>query len=130
MEKKGLSNVKLIHYDARFFIELFKNNSVKNVYINFPDPWPKKRHHKRRLLKPDFLTLLSDKMINGGLLHIATDHENYKDEIVNNLIECGRFASEFDGWYVNELVDYYPTKYYRKFASVTGVYFFRLKNEK
>jgi tRNA (guanine-N7-)-methyltransferase len=52
--KRSLTNVRLIHYDALFFIKLLKNNSIKNIYINFPDPWPKRKHNKRRLIKHDF----------------------------------------------------------------------------
>ncbi|MGA1847200.1 tRNA (guanosine(46)-N7)-methyltransferase TrmB [Deferribacter abyssi] len=130
VERKGLENVRLIHFDAKFFVNLFPNNSVKRFYINFPDPWPKKKHHKRRLLKPEFLNLISEKLLVDGELFIATDHVGYKEEIVANLITSGKFKSVFGCWYVNELVNYYPTKYYRKFASKTGVYFFHLKNEK
>ncbi|KAA0259490.1 tRNA (guanosine(46)-N7)-methyltransferase TrmB [Deferribacter autotrophicus] len=130
VERKGLENVRLIHFDAKFFVNLFPNNSVRRFYINFPDPWPKKKHHKRRLLKPEFLNLMSEKLVDDGELFIATDHVGYKEEIVTNLITSGKFKSVFDSWYINELRDYYPTKYYRKFASKTGVYFFHLKNEK
>ncbi|MGA1863353.1 tRNA (guanosine(46)-N7)-methyltransferase TrmB [Deferribacter thermophilus] len=130
VEKNNLKNVKLIHFDAKFFISIFEDNSVKRFFVNFPDPWPKKKHHKRRLLKPEFLKLLSDKLIKNGELFIATDHEDYKNEIVENLILCGKFKSIWNTWYKEELIDYFPTKYYRKFASKTGVYFFHLKNEK
>ncbi len=126
-QKRELNNIKLIHYDGSFFVRLFPPESVKTFFINFPDPWPKKKHHKRRLMKTSFLRLLSEKMQTDGTLYIATDHENYAKEIMTNLITVDALRSCFESVYVNELVDYYPTKYYRKFALNKGVYFFKLK---
>ncbi len=125
VEKKNLNNVRLIHYDAKFFVKRFPNENIKNFYINFPDPWPKKRHHKRRLLKTDFIELMRDKLIPGGNIYMVTDHEDYAMEIVENLKPVKGIVSAFDSVYVNELVDYFETKYYLKFAVHTGVYFFK-----
>ncbi len=126
-QKNELKNIKLIHYDGSFFVRLFPSESVKAFFINFPDPWPKKKHHKRRLLKTSFLKLLSEKMETGGTLYITTDHEHYAKEIMTNLILVDTLRSCFESVYIRELVDYYPTKYYRKFALNKGVYFFKLK---
>ena len=125
VEKLKLKNVRLIHYDAKFFVKRFKNESVKTFYVNFPDPWPKKRHHKRRLLKTDFIELMRDKLMPGGTIFMVTDHRDYAMEIVENLKPVEGIVSAFDKAYLNELVDYYETKYYLKFAVNTGVYFFK-----
>jgi len=126
VQKKNLSNVKLIQYDASFFVPLLANNTVSNFYVNFPDPWPKKKHNKRRLLKPEFLKIISDKLIPGGKLFIATDHDDYAEEILINLKAVSELKPEFENYFVNELIDYYPTKYYRKFAIKNKVYFFKM----
>jgi tRNA (guanine-N7-)-methyltransferase len=93
--------------------------------VNFPDPWPKKRHHKRRILKTDFIELMKDKLITGGEIYMVTDHEDYAMEIVENLKPIKGLSSAFDSVYKEELIDYYETKYYLKFAINTGVYFFK-----
>lgn len=127
VQKKQLENVRLIHYDGSFFINLLPDESISNFFINFPDPWPKKKHHKRRLLKTHFLKLLAKKLKNEGTLYMVTDHENYAKEIMANLVPVDDLSSAFKSVYVNELVDYYPTKYYRKFAQSGNVFFFKMK---
>ncbi|MDX1648694.1 MAG: tRNA (guanosine(46)-N7)-methyltransferase TrmB [Myxococcota bacterium] len=55
--------------------------SVEAFWINFPDPWPKKRHHRRRLIQPPFVAALADRLTPGGALHVATDHVGYAEQI-------------------------------------------------
>jgi tRNA (guanine-N7-)-methyltransferase len=78
----GVTNLKLIKHDA---IEVLEHQipplSLQRINIYFPDPWPKKRHHKRRLLQPSFLALLYDRLEADGTLHIATDWANYAEHI-------------------------------------------------
>jgi tRNA (guanine-N7-)-methyltransferase len=78
----GVSNLKLNKHDA---IEVLEHQvpirSLQRINIYFPDPWPKKRHHKRRLLQPSFLVLLHDRLAAGGALHVATDWANYAEHI-------------------------------------------------
>ena len=78
----GLSNMRLICRDAvevlRFQIP---DRSLHRINLYFPDPWPKKRHHKRRLLGPGFLDLAGSKIEAGGSLNIATDWESYAEQI-------------------------------------------------
>ncbi|MCA1927840.1 MAG: tRNA (guanosine(46)-N7)-methyltransferase TrmB [Calditerrivibrio sp.] len=127
VKKNGLKNVKLIQFDASFFVPLLKDNSVSNFYINFPDPWPKKKHNRRRLLKDSFLKVIKDKLVTGGNIYIATDHDDYAADILKNLKVVEELHPKFESYFVNELVDYYPTKYYRKFAIHSKVYFFRME---
>jgi tRNA (guanine-N7-)-methyltransferase len=124
VSKLDQDNVRLIHFDINFFLRLFPNESISNFYVNFPDPWPKKRHHKRRLLKTNFIELMRNKLIKNGSIYMVTDHENYAEEITENLKPITDIKSAFDTVYVNRLVDYFETKYYLKFAIHTGVYFF------
>ena len=78
----GVTNLRLIKHDA---IEVLERQiplrSLQRINIYFPDPWPKKRHHKRRILQPSFLALLHDRLEAGGTLHVATDWANYAEHI-------------------------------------------------
>ncbi len=81
--KYEICNARIVYGDAKEKIPLlFNPEQLNRVYINFPDPWPKKRHHKRRLIKPDFIKALAEKLKKGGEVHIATDHEAYAMEIL------------------------------------------------
>jgi tRNA (guanine-N7-)-methyltransferase len=82
--KYEICNARIVYGDAKEKIPLlFNAEELDRVYINFPDPWPKKRHHKRRLIKPDFIKVLVEKLKLGGEIHIATDHEAYAMEILD-----------------------------------------------
>ena len=82
LEREKIENVRILIGDADELIpQKIKAQSLKEVLILFPDPWPKKRHHKRRLLKLEFLKMLTSKIIPGGYLHIATDWKDYADSI-------------------------------------------------
>ena len=84
--KNNLSNLKIIKEDA---VEILTNNisdnSLSCFQLFFPDPWHKKKHHKRRIVQVSFLDLLSKKLKNNGIAHIATDWENYAEHIMDTL---------------------------------------------
>jgi tRNA (guanine-N7-)-methyltransferase len=86
VSERGLSNVCVIQHDA---VEVLKNmiadGSLDGVHIFFPDPWHKKRHHKRRLIQQGFVKLLSTKLKPGGYLHVATDWQGYAEWILDVL---------------------------------------------
>lgn len=78
IEEQGLSNIRIICADAVQILEqCISSNSLNAVLLFFPDPWPKKRHHKRRIVQPNFLELIYDKLIDHGYFHIATDVSSY-----------------------------------------------------
>ena len=82
--KYEICNARIVYGDAKEKIPLlFAPEELNRVYINFPDPWPKKRHHKRRLIKPNFIKILAEKLKRNGEIHIATDHEAYAMEILD-----------------------------------------------
>lgn len=84
--KQQLSNIRIVNDDAVMLLKKFiANNSLSGIQIFFPDPWPKKRHHKRRLIQPPFVNLLTQKLKTGGFLHCATDWENYAEHILEVL---------------------------------------------
>ena len=84
--KNNLNNLKIIKEDA---VEVLNNNitdnSISHFQLFFPDPWHKKKHHKRRIVQTSFLDLLSKKLKNKGIVHIATDWENYAEHIMEAL---------------------------------------------
>jgi len=104
IEKRGLSNLRVCLRDAVEVLQQgLPTGSLEGIYLLFPDPWPKKRHHKRRILKPDFVPLLAEAIRPGGSFHAATDWEPYAvqmlavltdaDDLFKNAASRGRFAA-------------------------------------
>jgi len=82
LARSDLVNVRLIEAAAERVVgERLPEASVSCFWINFPDPWPKKRHHRRRLIQPDFVRELARRLLAGGELHVATDHVGYAEWI-------------------------------------------------
>jgi tRNA (guanine-N7-)-methyltransferase len=78
IEGEGLANLRLIRHDAVEVLErMIPDASLAAIHLFFPDPWPKKRHHKRRLVQPEFAALAARKLAAGGVLHAATDWPDY-----------------------------------------------------
>lgn len=101
IEKNGLTNVRVIMHDA---VEVLQNNipdnSLDRVMIFFPDPWPKKKHQKRRLIQPQFVELLVSKLKEGGIIHCATDWEDYAQQMLSVLSDNPHLqnTSDNDGY--------------------------------
>lgn len=89
----GIKNLKLIAHDA---IEVLESqiapSTLQRVNLYFPDPWPKKRHHKRRIVQQPFLELCADRLTPGGALYIATDWANYAEHIDDVVGQSSRFV--------------------------------------
>lgn len=82
IERDAISNVRLLRGDAaQIFEHLLAPASLTGVRVFFPDPWPKSRHHKRRLLQGPMLARIADRLRPGGVLHVATDHAGYAESI-------------------------------------------------
>ncbi|MGX9789151.1 tRNA (guanosine(46)-N7)-methyltransferase TrmB [Mycobacterium sp. MMS18-G62] len=82
IDREGITNIRLIRGDGVDVLEhLLGPESLTAVRVFFPDPWPKARHHKRRLLQPDTVALIADRLRPGGVLHAATDHAGYAEQI-------------------------------------------------
>jgi len=78
----GLKNVRIVQHDAVEVLErMIPPASLDGVHVFYPDPWPKKRHHKRRLIQPAFVALLASRMKRGATVHVATDWEDYAVQI-------------------------------------------------
>ena len=83
IDEGALGNVRIVQHDAVEVLErMIAPASVAAVHIFFPDPWPKKRHHKRRLIQPPFVRLLASRLAAGGTLHCATDWLPYAEQML------------------------------------------------
>ena len=82
IDRESVPNIRLIRGDGVDVLEhMFTPDSLTGVRVFFPDPWPKARHHKRRLLQPPTMALIADRLRPGGVLHAATDHAGYAEHI-------------------------------------------------
>jgi tRNA (guanine-N7-)-methyltransferase len=92
IDEHELGNVRVADRDAVDVLrEQTAASTVDELRVYFPDPWPKKRHHKRRLVQPEFARLAADRLTDGGLLHLATDWEPYAEWMVSVLAEADAF---------------------------------------
>jgi tRNA (guanine-N7-)-methyltransferase len=86
IDERGLQNVRIVQHDAiEVLRDMIAQEALDGAHIFFPDPWPKKRHHKRRLIQPAFVTLLASRLAPGGYIHVATDWQEYAQDILDVL---------------------------------------------
>ncbi|MEO1476354.1 MAG: tRNA (guanosine(46)-N7)-methyltransferase TrmB [Pseudomonadota bacterium] len=116
IEDARLANIRLLMDDARPLTKILAANSLDRVFILFPDPWPKKRQQKRRLIQADFLDDLARSLKSGGRLRFATDIASYADEALSRILHHGCFAwmaEHPDHWRVPP-ADHITTRYQEK----------------
>ncbi len=97
IQRTGLTNVHLLRAEALHALEIhLPRQRIQTLYIHFPDPWPKRRHHRRRLFaQPHFLDTLANLLLPGGTVQIATDHADYFPHMQRILAPDARFAPIF-----------------------------------
>lgn len=126
IEDNGLTNVRVWEEDAREMMTGLKSNSIDRTFILFPDPWHKVKHHKRRLIQPDFLDDLARLMKMGGRVRFATDVRSYADEALEKFLAHPTFewtATCADDWR-NAPEDHIQTRYQTKnLGDVLPVYY-------
>ena len=99
MEKYELENVRLLKGDALDFLrDHLAPESLHGVRIYFPDPWPKKRHHKRRLVTAPFVRLVASRLAPGGTLHLATDWADYADRMLDICTAEQLLTNQYADW--------------------------------
>ena len=82
IERERLANVRVIRHDAaEVLVQMIDDATLAAIHLFFPDPWPKKRHHKRRLVQPEIAALMARKLAPGGTLHAATDWAEYAEQM-------------------------------------------------
>jgi len=99
IEEFKLTNLRIVQHDAVEVVNnMFPQEYLDGIHIFFPDPWPKLRHHKRRLIQPKFISLLCKHLKLGGYIHVATDWNNYADqilEVMSNELSLTNTARDF-----------------------------------
>jgi tRNA (guanine-N7-)-methyltransferase len=106
IDAQQLNNLRIIQHDAiEILRDMIPAASLAGVHIFFPDPWPKKRHHKRRLIQAPLVKQLCDKLQPGAYIHVATDWQEYAEHILATLADEPMLA--------NSVVDYAPRPAYR-----------------
>lgn len=111
------NNLRFLHMNANIAVEeVFKDEQFSLVYINFPDPWPKDKHHKHRIVNKDFLGSLSKIMKKDGILEIASDHKDYISHCFEVFDDISCYISQYpEPGYLHNLPDRPHTKYERGF---------------
>ncbi|MFX4294060.1 tRNA (guanosine(46)-N7)-methyltransferase TrmB [Streptomyces bohaiensis] len=98
-EQRGLDNVRVANGDANHLLgDMLSGRCLAGVRVFFPDPWPKKRHNKRRIIQPEFVELCASRMAPGALLHCATDWEEYAEHMLEVLSASPSFENTAEGY--------------------------------
>ncbi|MEO9121772.1 MAG: tRNA (guanosine(46)-N7)-methyltransferase TrmB [Burkholderiaceae bacterium] len=99
IELSGLQNIRIIQHDAvEVLRDMIAPDCLAGVHIYFPNPWPKTRHHKRRLIQAPFIDLLTSRIMPGGYIHCATDWENYAEQMLTVLGAEPRLSNTSQGY--------------------------------
>jgi tRNA (guanine-N7-)-methyltransferase len=94
LQRNGITNTRVYCGDAVEFLKTrIPNDSLSAVRLFFPDPWPKKRHHKRRIIQQEFCRLVASRMKRGAIFHLATDWQPYAEHMLEVVKDCGRFEN-------------------------------------
>lgn len=116
VDERKLENIRIFTEDARLLVDALPAASIDRVFIHYPDPWPKTRHHKRRIISAELLDALARVMRHGALLRLATDHADYCTWMLERLLARTDFswtATRCGDW-LNPPTDWIPTKYEQK----------------
>ena len=97
--ERGLRNIRIVQHDAvEVLRDMVAADALAGVHIFFPDPWPKKRHHKRRLIQPAFVALVASRLKPGGYVHLATDWQEYAEQMLAVLAAEPSLQNTTDGY--------------------------------
>ena len=98
IQKENIKNLRVVRHDAAEVLErMVADGSLAALHLFFPDPWPKKRHHKRRLVQPAFVSLIGKKLAAGGIVHAATDVPDYAEHIERVFAQAPEFEKAKTG---------------------------------
>ncbi|POP54314.1 tRNA (guanosine(46)-N7)-methyltransferase TrmB [Zhongshania marina] len=115
VQDAGLKNVRTYEDDAvEVLAQCIPDNSLSRVQVYFPDPWHKARHHKRRLIQPQFVQALRSKLNVGGVLHLATDWENYAEHMMDVMSEAEGYSNMAGDRAYSPRPDYRPITKFEK----------------
>src|SRR5262249_49435796 len=116
IDQKQLTNVLIFSGDGRKLFRIIPDQSLAKTIVLFPDPWPKLRHHKRRLLNQAVLKEIARVLQSGGELRIASDHQGYVQWALNQIKQIPQFVPQFslDKVPTSRPLDWEPTRYESK----------------
>jgi len=126
LDRHDIRNVRVIQADASFILDrLFGPEDISRLFVNFPDPWPKERHHGRRLIQSGFIKLVSRRLCRDGELMVGTDHEDYSEWITNVLEGQTDLVSKNDTSSIPQIPGRKPTKYEQRAREIgSRIHFF------
>lgn len=121
IDKAQIGNIRLFSGDARLLLEALPDGSLARAFVLFPDPWPKTKHHKRRLITADFLTEMHRVLTPGGTLFIATDHMPYARWILAQYqkLSCFEWRARTSADWLNPPAGHTTTRYESKLKAGT-----------
>ena len=124
-------SIKVVCLEAKAaFIVLIPEKSLSHIYLNFPDPWPKKKHYKNRLLDREFFKIASSCCTNKGKIIVATDDPFYRDFILEEMASVHLWESLFQKGWTDELSDHFSTKYEKKWRKEGREIFYMMFQKK
>ena len=116
VDEAGLQNVRVMRVEARWLMEKgLQRESLAAVYINCPDPWPKKRHRRRRLVNQDFLAALAHYLVPSGDFFFSTDFDNYAEDVAEQIRNLPGYRNMLQSDWVHDLHGYPISKYMQRF---------------
>lgn len=116
LDAAGMSNVRVLRIEARELLtEVLPDNSLHAIYINCPDPWPKKRHRDRRLVNRDFLEIALRRLMPDGDFFFSSDQRDYVEQVDTALVSMAGFRNQLREPFVENLPGYPLSKYMRRF---------------
>ena len=129
IEVNSIDNVRIIENDAiKVLTEMIPQNSIAGFHIFFPDPWQKKRHHKRRLMQEDKISLLCEKLVTGGYIYFVTDWSEYADYALTELQKVSGLKNCYKGF--AEKQSWRPQTNFEKKALIAGRQIFEILAKK
>lgn len=115
LDEHHIENVRIVCTDAVDFLQKrIPDASLSGVRIYFPDPWPKKRHHKRRIIQPDFVRLLARCMKPGAILHLATDWQHFAEHVLEVMQDSDEFSNLSESGDYSQRPEWRPYTKYEK----------------
>lgn len=119
IDESGLDNIRVMRMEARYLLHHYLSaNCLRAIYINCPDPWPKKRHRKRRLVNREFIDLALYSLEDNGILNFSTDFSDYGEEVADLLSNDEHLDNLNSTPYTSDLGDYPVSKYMRRFLDL------------
>jgi tRNA (guanine-N7-)-methyltransferase len=131
IKKAKKQSIKVVCMEAKAaFIVLIPEKSLSHIYLNFPDPWPKKKHYKNRLLDREFLKIAASCSTDKGKIIVATDDPFYRDFILEEIGAVHLWESLFQRGWTDELSDHFSTKYEKKWRKEGKEIFYMMFQKK